>query len=148
MLGGSYELHKLSLEPLTPETYDISYTCLLIPRSSSQQLEGDLADSLRQWLGEICEMWNWQVDFLTVKFGYFQWGLRVASSIQIGQFMKEIRSKTSELVISNFPEHGDGSPEIDFWAPGYLVVLGTRPHPQAMIEHYINLVRRQQGLSS
>ena len=58
--------------------------------------------------------------------------------------MKEIRIRTSELVLDHFSDLRDGT-TTDFWAPGYLVVLGTRPHPQALIEHYIKLIRRQQG---
>lgn len=131
-------------EPVSAKTFSISYTCLLIPRSPFQNLNNELSSHLQNWLVNICESKHWQIEFQTVREGYFQWGLRFSSPIQIGQFMKEIRTKTSELILDHFADLRDG-PTTDFWAPGYLVVLGTRPHPQALIEHYIKLIRRQQG---
>ena len=137
---------NIILEPTRTEAYNISYTCLLIPRLPSHQLNADLAERLPQWLQQICTAYKWRIEFITVNPDYFQWGLRVIPSTQTGQFMKEIRSRTSELALSNFEDlRHEGAN--DFWAPGYLVVLGTRPHPKEMIEQYIRLSRRQQGLS-
>jgi REP element-mobilizing transposase RayT len=135
------------LESIHPEAYDISYTCLLIPGQPNQQLKGDLAELLPQWLKQICTSYHWQIEFITVNPDYFQWGLRVIPSTQTGQFMQKIRNKTSELILSKFEKiHGNNSNN-DFWATGYLVVLGTRPHPKEMIEQYIRLSRRQQESS-
>ena len=139
------ESHKVVLEPIHPEAYRLTYTCLLIPRLPAHQIKDKLASDLENWLNEICAAQNWQVEFVAVNDAYLQWGLRVVSSIQMGQFMKEIRSKTSELVLSNYTDLRSADPASDFWAPGYLVVLGTRPHPKEMIKYYIRLARRQQG---
>lgn len=133
------------LEPIYPESYDLSYTCLLIPHLPSHQLKGDLAICLPQWLQQICASYNWRIEFITVNSDYFQWGLRVIPSTQTGQFMQEIRQGTSELILSTFEHLRNENSINDFWAPGYLVVLGTRPHPKEMIEQYIRLSRRQQG---
>jgi REP element-mobilizing transposase RayT len=132
------------LERINPGYYDLSYTCLLIPRLSYHHLLGDLAESLPEWLQQICALNNWPMEFITVEADYFQWGLRVDPSIHTEQFMQEIRRKTSELILSSFEDIRFESPVNDFWAPGYLVVLGIRPHPTEMIEHYIRLSRRQQ----
>lgn len=133
------------LEPIYPESYDLSYTCLLIPHLPAHQLKDDLAVSLSKWLQQICASYNWRIEFVTVNPNYFQWGLRVIPSTQTGQFMQEIRRKTSELILSTFEHIRHENATDDFWAPGYLVVLGTRPHPKEMIEQYIRLSRRQQG---
>ena len=138
---------KVLLEPVYPESYDLSYTCLLIPRLPSHQLKDNLADSLPTWLQQICTSYNWRIEFITVNPDYFQWGLRVIPSTQTGQFMQEIRQKTSELILSTFEHIRNENSANDFWAQGYLVVLGTRPHPKEMIEQYIRLSRRQQRLS-
>jgi REP element-mobilizing transposase RayT len=131
------------LEPITPEAYDLSYTCLLIPGHPFYQLKGDLAKLLPQWLQKICASYNWQIEFITVDPDYFQWGLRVIPSTQTGQFMQKIRNETSELILSTFEDIRNKISTEGFWASGYLVVLGTRPHPKEMIEQYIRLCRRQ-----
>jgi REP element-mobilizing transposase RayT len=133
------------LEPVYPESYDLSYTCLLIPNLPTHKLKDNLAAALPKWLRQICAAHNWQIEFITVNPDYFQWGLRVIPSTQAGQFMQEIRRKTSELILSTFEQIRSENQTDDFWAPGYLVVLGTRPHPKAMVEQYIRLSRRQQG---
>jgi len=132
------------LETIYPEAYDLSYTCLLIPRHPLHQLKGELAELLPQCLRQICASYNWQIEFITVDPDYFQWGLRVIPSTQTGQFMQKIRHGTSELILSTFEHVRSNNLINDFWAPGYLVVLGTRPHPKDMIEQYIRLSRRQQ----
>lgn len=132
------------LEPIYPESYDLSYTCLLIPRLPSHHLQGDMAVRLPQWLQQICASFNWRIEFVTVNPDYFQWGLRVIPSTQTGQFMQEIRNVTSQLILSTFENIRNENSTNDFWASGYLVVLGTRPHPKEMIEQYIRLSRRQQ----
>jgi REP element-mobilizing transposase RayT len=135
------------LEPIYPEAYDLSYTCLLIPGQPLHQLNGDLAKLLPQWLHQICASYNWQIEFVTVNPDYFQWGIRVIPSTQTGQFMQKIRHGTSELILSTFENIRKINSTNDFWASGYLVVLGTRPHPKEMIEQYIRLSRRQQESS-
>ena len=132
------------LEAIHPESYDISYTCLLIPGLPIHQLQGELAELLPKWLKEICASHNWHVEFVTVNPEYFQWGLRVIPSTQTGQFMQKIRQGTSELILTKFEDIRNGNSIKDFWATGYLVVLGTRPHPKEMIDQYIRLSRRQQ----
>jgi REP element-mobilizing transposase RayT len=137
---------EVALEPVYLGSYDLSYTCLLIPRHNIR-LEGVLAAALAEWLQKICAERGWRVEFVTVTRDYFQWSLRVVPSTQTAQFMKEIRARTSELALSKF---GDLRRDFggEFWAPGYLVVLGTRPHSEEMIAEYIRMSRRQQALSS
>lgn len=135
------------LEAIHPDSYDISYTCLLIPGHPLYQLQGELAELLPKWLKEICDSHSWHIEFVTVNPEYFQWGLRVIPSTQTGQFMQKIRLGTSELILSKFENIRNDNSIKDFWATGYLVVLGTRPHPKEMIDQYIRLSRRQQEVS-
>jgi REP element-mobilizing transposase RayT len=136
------------LEPVYPDFYNLSYTCLLIPRFPSHQLKGDLADYLPQWLQQVCISFGWRLEFITVHPDYFQWAILVPPSTPPGHFMQQIRYDTSEMILSNFGSIRKENLSNDFWAPGYLVVLGTRPHPEEMISQYIRLTRRQQGLST
>jgi REP element-mobilizing transposase RayT len=135
------------LEPVHSESYDLSYTCLLIPRFPSHQIKGDLAHYLSQiWLQQICISYSWRLEFATANPDYLQWGMRVNASVTSTHFMQTIRSETSRLILENFGRIARENLSADFWAPGHLVVLGIRPHPYEMIEKYIRLTRRQQGL--
>lgn len=136
------------LEPVHSESYDLSYTCLLIPRFPSHQLKGDLADFLPQWLQQVCISFGWRLEFVTVDPNYFQWSISVLPATPPGRFMQQIRYDTSALIMENFGRIKQENLSNDFWAPGYLVVLGTRPHPKEMVEQYIRLTRRQQGLNT
>jgi REP element-mobilizing transposase RayT len=136
------------LEPVYPESYDLSYTCLLLPRFPSHQLKGDLANYLPQWLQQVCISFGWRLEFVNVDPEYFQWSISVLPATPPGRFMQQIRYDTSELILSHFGRIKQENLSNDFWAPGYLVVLGTRPHPREMVEQYIRLTRRQQGLNT
>lgn len=136
------------LEPVYPESYDLSYTCLLLPRFPSHQLKGDLANYLPQWLQQVCISFGWRLEFVNVDPDYFQWSISVLPATPPGRFMQQIRYDTSGLILSHFGRIKQENLSNDFWAPGYLVVLGTRPHPREMVEQYIRLTRRQQGLNT
>lgn len=136
------------LEPVISELYNLSYTCLLIPRFPSHQLKGDIADEMPGWLQQICISFGWRLEFITVHSEYCQWAMAVPPSTSPGRFMQQIRYDTSEKIFSTFGRIRRENLSNDFWAPGYLVVLGTRPHPQEMINQYIRLTRRQQGLNT
>ena len=140
--------HDVLLESVTPELYNLSYTCLLIPRFPSHLLKGDLADYLPNWLQQICISYGWRLEFTTVNPNYLQWAIIVSPSIAPAQFMGIICKATSKMILESFGHIRKGNLSNDFWAPGYLVVLGTRPHPEEMITQYIRLTRQQQGLNS
>jgi len=142
----SHPREDVLLEPVYPEFYELSYTCLLIPRFPAHQLKGDLADFLPQWLQQVCVSYGWRLEFVIADPDYLQWAIWVLPATSPGHFMHVIRRKISDMIFSNFGKIKRENFSTDFWAPGYLVVLGTRPHPKEMIEQYIRLTRRQQGL--
>lgn len=119
------------------ELIEVSYTCLLIPRSPSHQLKGDLGDHLPSILQKICASYGWRLEFTTIHPDYLQWALSVPLSTSPDQFMQTIRYETSEFIFSNFGDIQREDSSIDFWAPGYLVVLGTRPYQNEMIEKFV-----------
>lgn len=135
------------LEPVSPESYDLSYTCLIIPRFPSHILRGDLALRLPEWLGQICVSYGWKLGFTNVQPEYLQWSIRVSPSVPPGYIMHVTRNETSKFTFEHFPRFKRENLSGDFWAPGYLVILGMRPHPAQMVEQFIRLTRRQQGLS-
>jgi REP element-mobilizing transposase RayT len=107
-----------------------------------------LADLLPQWLQQVCISYGWSLEFITVHPDYFQWSIIVTPSTSPSFFMQRIRYETSRMILSHFGRIKRENLSNDFWAPGYLVVLGTRPHPEDMIRQYLRLTRSQQGLTT
>ncbi|MCC6259630.1 MAG: transposase [Anaerolineales bacterium] len=140
--------NEVVFEPVQQESYDLSYTCLLLPRFPAHQLKGDLALFLPQWLQQICLSFGWRLEFISVDNAYLQWAISVQPETPPVRFMQQIRYDTSRMIFENFGRIRQENLSNDFWAPGYLVVLGTRPHSKEMIEQYIRLTRRQQGLNT
>ena len=133
------------LEIVRSESYELGFTCLLIPRFPSHQLNGDLANYLPDWLQQICVSFGWPMEFATVDPGYFQWGLRANASTAPAYIMQMIRSETSKMILSTFGRIARENLSDDFWADGHLVVLGIRPHSNDMVTQYIRMIRKQQG---
>ena len=125
--------------------FESSYTCLLIPRFPSHQIQGDLADSLSQWLQQICIASHWKIEFTTIHPDYFQWGLWVNALTTPNHITQTIRTETSKLILSNFSFMDQDKLSDDFWAPGYLAILGIHPHLDEILARYISLIRRQPG---
>lgn len=137
---------EVLFEPVHTESYDLTYTCLLIPRFPAHQMKGDLAQFIPQWLQQICLSHGWRLELISVQTDYMQWTIMVPPSTAPGQFIQQIRFKISRMIFEHFGRFKRENLSNDFFAPGYLVVLGDRPHPEEMIFQYIRLTRRQQGL--
>lgn len=135
-------------ESVPLDSYNLSYTCLLIPRFPSHQIKGDLADMLPQRMQQICISYGWNLEFTSAQAEYFQWGVSVPPSTSPSLLMQKTRLETSSQIMADFGWIKRENLSGDFWAPGYLVVLGTRPHPEEMIHQFIRLTRSKQGLSS
>ena len=86
---------QVVFEPLGRNPYDLSYSCLLIPRFSSQYLMGDLAQRLPEWMQQICISFGWRLELISVKPEYLQWTIEVPPSTSTTYFMKAIRHQTS-----------------------------------------------------
>ncbi len=138
---------RVILEPVSPGLYHLNYACLLVPRFSSHYLTGDLADRLGDWLPHICVAFGWRLEFMAVRPEYMQWVVSVPPNTSPGYLMRIMRQQTSEKVFVDFPRMKKENPSGDFWAPGYLIMGGTQPHPQQLVKDYIKQTRQRQGLS-
>lgn len=130
------------------QTYNINYSCLLIPRFPSHQIKGDLADLLPKTLQQICISFGWRLDHIFIDINYLHWTLTVPPATAPNHFMKQIRKHLSAAIFSNFGRIRRENLSNCFWAPSDLVLLGNKPHPINLIEQYIKLIRKQQGLNS
>ncbi len=118
-----------------------------MPRFSSHYLTGDISDRLSEWLPQICIAFGWRLEYLAVRPEYVQWVLNVPPSTSPGYLMRIMRSQTSEKIFTEFPRMKKENPSGDFWAPGYLIMGGTQPHPPQLVKDYIKQTRAKQGYS-
>jgi REP element-mobilizing transposase RayT len=145
--SASQPVEHVVLEYVEPNPYDLTYSCLLIPRFPSHFLIGDIVDELPVQLKQICVSFSWKLEFHSIKADHLQWTLRVPPSAAVGSFMKTIRDQTSKYILENFPRFKIENRSNDFWAPGYLVILSSQPHPVEMIRRFIRFTRQQQGIA-
>jgi REP element-mobilizing transposase RayT len=137
---------RVMLEPITPGLYNLTYACLLVPRFTSHYLTGDLSDRLSEWIPQICVAFGWRLEYLAVRPEYVQWVVNVPPSASPGYLMRIMRQQTSEKIFAEFPRLKKENPSGDFWAPGYLIMGGTQPHPPQLVKDYIKQTRIRQGL--
>jgi REP element-mobilizing transposase RayT/CheY-like chemotaxis protein len=138
---------RVMLEPISPGLYNLTYACLLVPRFSSHYLTGDISDRLSEWLPQICIAFGWRLEYLAVRPEYMQWVTNVPPSTSPGYLMRIVRQQLSEKVFVEFPRLKKENPSGDFWAPGYLIMGGTQPHPPQLVKDYIKQTRTRQGYS-
>ena len=138
---------RVMLEPISPGLYNLTYACLLVPRFSSHYLTGDMSDKLSEWLPQICIAFGWRLEYLAVRPEYVQWVVNVPPATSPGYLMRIMRQQTSEKVFIEFPRLKKENPSGDFWAPGYLIMGGTQPHPPQLVKDYIKQTRTRQGYS-
>ena len=136
---------RMTLEPTTAGLYHLTYACLLVPRFSSHYLTGDLADHISEWLPNICIAFGWRLEFLAVRPEYLQWVVNVQPNTSPGYLMRVMRQQTSEKIFMEFTRIKKENPSGDFWAPGYLIMGGTQPHPPQLVRDYIRQTRQRQG---
>jgi len=136
---------KLVVEPITAGLYHLTYACLLVPRFSAHYITGDLSDQIGEWLPNICIAFGWRLEYLSVRPEYLQWVANVQPNTSPGYLMRIMRQQTSEKIFNEFSRLKKENPSGDFWAPGYLIMGGTQPHPQQLVRDYIRQTRQRQG---
>ncbi len=138
--------HRIMLEPVSPAQFHLSYACLLLPRFDYHYLTGDLAERLSSRVPQICVAFGWRLEHMSVRPDYLQFIVNVPPQTAPGYVMRIIRQQTSELIFGNFPQIKTENPSGDFWAPGYLIIGGSQPHPQQIVREFIRQTRQHQGV--
>ena len=136
---------RVILDTATSGMYDLTYACLLVPRFSTHHLTGDLSEQLSEWMPNICVAFGWRLEHLSVRPDYLQWVVNVPPTTSPGYLMRIIRKQTSAKIFDDFPRQKKENPSGDFWAPGYLIMGGSQPHPSKLVKDYIKRTRERQG---
>ena len=143
--GTGAEARRINLEPVQAGVYHLTYACLLLPRFAEHYLTGEVADKLSEWMPIICIAFGWRLEYLAVRPEYLQWVSNVPPATSPGYVMRIMRTQTSEKIFAAFPGLRKDNPSGDFWAPGYLIMGGTQPHPSQLVKDYIKQARQRQG---
>ncbi len=138
--------HRILLEPASPSMVNLTYACLMIPRFDTHHLVGDPAERLTEWVPQLCIAFGWRLEHLAVRPEYLQWVVRVPPSTAPGYIMRIIRQQTSDRLFSQFERYKRENPSGDFWAPGYLIMGSSQPHPQNLVREFVQQTRQRQGL--
>ena len=137
--------NSLVVEPTSSGLYHLTYACLLIPRFTTHYIIGDLADRMGEWMSKISISFGCRLEYLSIRPEYLQWVVNVQPNTSPGHLMKFYRLKTSEKIFEEFPRLAKENESRDFWAPGYLIMGGSQPHPPQLVKDYINQTRQRQG---
>ena len=135
------------VEPIASPLSNLTYTCLLIPRMPSHQLGSPLADSLVEWIPQLCQAYGWRMLDLRVRPDYLQWTVQAAPAISPGNVVRLIRQQASRRVFQQFPQLEIDNPSGDFWAPGYLIISGFQPPSIQLVHDFIRQTRQRQGMA-
>jgi REP element-mobilizing transposase RayT len=138
--------HRILLEPASPALVNLTYACLLIPRFDTHHLVGDPAERLTEWVPQLCIAFGWRLEHLSVRPDYLQWVVRVPPSTAPGYIMRIVRQQTSDRLFGEFTRYKKENPSGDFWAPGYLIMGSSQPHPQKLVRDFVRQTRQRQGL--
>lgn len=138
---------RVIFEPVSPALYNLNYACLIIPRLPSHFLTGDLVTRLSEWVPTLCVAFAWRLEYLSIRPDYMQWIVNVPPTSAPGNLMRIVRQHLSEKIFNEFPRLKYDNPSGDFWAPGYVLMGGNRPHPAQLVKDFIQQTRLQQGIS-
>jgi len=141
-----FSTEDVVFEPLRKNPYDLSYSCLLIPRFPGHQLVGDVVLGLHDRMMQICVSYGWRLDYVSVQKDYMEWVASVPPATPTKRLMDIIRKQTSQYLFENFPRFARTNPSGEFWAPGYLINIGSQNHSISVINQFILETRREQGL--
>lgn len=124
------------LAALAATVFDTTF--YLVPRSDQHYLLGELAQSLRDWLPVLSEMYGWELNNLAIRPDYLRWTLLDFPECLTQQVLGVVRRWTSSRIFNDFPAMHAEPKEQDFWAPGYLVDTQQRDFPTQLLIAYVS----------
>ena len=142
------EALESQLRPINPTLHSLYYFCLLIPRLPQHHLVGNLPKILTEAMNQVCLAFGWCLDHLSIRPDYCQWIVHVHPATSPSTLMRVVRQKTSRRIFEAMPALRVDNPSGDFWAPGYLIMSGSRLPKAAIIKDFILRTRQYQGLRS
>jgi len=136
----------VKLDPDSPPPFELTFSCLMIPRFSDHYLTGDITGDLSDWVRQICISYGWRLDDILIRPGHLQWVMTVPPTESPVQFMRIMRKLTSQKIFEYYPRYSRLNLSGEFWAPGFSVVPGRQLQSLESVNAFILQIRRQQGI--
>ncbi len=143
--SGNFELSSLN-EFIPDALYNLTYSCLLIPRFGSHQLTNEREKQIAACIKNIHTSKGWRVELLKVTPEYLLWESNFPPNITPSKHIEIIRKQTSRLMFDNYPTFKKENPSGDYWAPGYLIIGGKNAISDQLISAFIRQNRFKHGV--
>lgn len=127
--------------PMGVKTIKFEYYCVLIPANPNQFLARDISDRLGFILPQIHMSRGWRVNSLSVRPLFMMWRIVLPATVCPLHAIKEIKLRTTSHLYTNFPDLLENNNELDFWAPGYIILSGQKAPSNTLIREYIQRTR-------
>jgi REP element-mobilizing transposase RayT len=125
--------------------FQITYTAILVPRSSHHALTGPVADRLQGWARLLCTAWGWRPLQITVEPDYLALTLGLSPAEAPARAVHRLRRFLSHQLLDAFPDLQADIPSQGFWASAYLLSAGEPPSA-SRIAIFVQDTRRAQGI--
>jgi len=134
------------LEPVSDGLYNLTYSCLLIPRFNSHHLTRDRENLVSDCMKEIYNSYGWRLEVLETKPDYLRWVASIPPTIALCEHIDIIRKETSKRLFDDFPPFKLENLSNDYWAPGYLIMGGNNAISDQLVLTYTKKSRQKYGL--
>jgi REP element-mobilizing transposase RayT/CheY-like chemotaxis protein len=134
------------LEPVSDGLYNLTYSCLLIPRFSSHHLTRDRINLVSACMQEIYTSYGWRLEFLEAKPDHLRWVASIPPTIALSDHIDIIRKETSKRLFDDFPPYKQENLSNDYWAPGFLILGGKDAISDQLVMEYTKQSRQKYGL--
>ena len=115
---------------------------LLIPADPRVFLTGKLATELGDWIPQVCQSMNWEVDALAVRPEFVRVGLIAEPDQKDDQIVVTLQDATTRLVAANYPQMALDPDKPLFWADDFLKINPNDPPDQNELNAFIRHLRR------
>jgi CheY-like chemotaxis protein/REP element-mobilizing transposase RayT len=129
----------ISRELPAPRKSCITYHCVIIPDFSHNLLTRELGEKVASLIRRHHQMNGWELLRLTIRPQYALWTVNLPVSTDPVKVVEEIKSETSELLLTSQPDQPPAAEGNSFWAAGYWILSGQDPPTGSLIKQFLNL---------
>jgi REP element-mobilizing transposase RayT/CheY-like chemotaxis protein len=136
---------EILFEPVSDGLYNLTYSCLLIPRFISHHLTKDRENLVINCMKEIYTSYGWRLESLEARPDHLRWVGSLPPTIALSEHIEIIRKETSKRLFDDYPPYKEENLSNDYWAPGYLILGGKDAISDQLIEAYAKQSRQRYG---
>jgi len=127
--------------------YNLTYSCLLIPRFASPHHTSDREKKIEEYIKNIHISYGWRLEQLEIQPEYLRWASSFPPNITPSKHIEKIRKETSRLLFEDFPTLKRENLNGDYWAPGYLILGGKNSISNQLVLAFLKRNRQKYGVN-